>query len=183
MNSPVTPLHPPYRTSGLAIASLVLGILGTGIPAIITGHMARARIRRESGLVGDGFALAGLILGYITTVLIGIAVVLGVIVGLSGGIAESARLQAADAKMREIEAKLETYRMIAGNYPSTTQGLQALVVEPTTDPVPRRWKQQFAVVPVDPWGAAYRYEFDPATGLYTIGSNGPDGIAGTSDDI
>jgi hypothetical protein len=60
------------RTSTLAIISLVSGILGWtlvpwlgSIAAIVTGHMARAEIRRESETVeGDGLAVTGLVLGY-----------------------------------------------------------------------------------------------------------------------
>ncbi len=66
------------QTCGLATASLVLGILSplrfgplTGIPAIICGHQARGKIQRSNGaLTGDGMALAGLILGYISLVFI-----------------------------------------------------------------------------------------------------------------
>lgn len=63
------------KTSGTAIASLVCGILGflsgpiTGIPALITGHIARKKIRNSGGtLAGSGMALTGLILGYTLTV-------------------------------------------------------------------------------------------------------------------
>lgn len=65
------------QTSGKAIASLVLGIcvfiLGflTGIPAIIFGHLAKSDIKKSGGkLQGDGMALAGLILGYVSVVFI-----------------------------------------------------------------------------------------------------------------
>ncbi|MGX5730198.1 DUF4190 domain-containing protein [Pseudoxanthomonas beigongshangi] len=77
---------PARQTSTLAIISLIAGILGwTLLPflgslgAIITGHMARAEIRREpQRLDGDGFAVAGLILGWVSAVLwiIGILVFL-----------------------------------------------------------------------------------------------------------
>ena len=61
------------KTSGMAVASLVLGILSfvmcsvfTGIPAIICGHISRSRIRSSAGtLTGDGLGLAGLIMGYV----------------------------------------------------------------------------------------------------------------------
>ena len=183
MNNPVAPSHTPSRTSGLAVASLVLGIIGAGVPAIICGHMAQARIRRDPSLEGSGFALAGLILGYVTTALLVVIFVLGAVIGFSGGMTAAAREQAAQAKMSEIQAKLESYRIYAGSYPTTAQGLEALVTEPATDPVPRRWQALFNAVPVDPWGAEYVYEFDAATGLYTVGSKGPDGIAGTADDL
>ncbi len=72
-----TPTTPPVKKSGLAIWSLVLGILGLvflifcigplfAIPAVICGHMAYSRIKRSGGaLAGGDFALAGLITGYI----------------------------------------------------------------------------------------------------------------------
>ena len=62
----------PPRTSALAVISLVFGIVGWlpvpvigSIVAIVTGHLARAEIRRDpQGLEGDGLAIAGLVLGY-----------------------------------------------------------------------------------------------------------------------
>lgn len=67
-----TPVVPPRRSSALAVVSLVAGILGWSalpvlgsIVAIITGHLARAEIRRQpETLEGDGLAVAGLVLGY-----------------------------------------------------------------------------------------------------------------------
>lgn len=73
-------------TSGLAIVSLVSGILGWNflpfigsVVAVITGHLARAEIRREpERLEGDGLAVAGLVLGYslILISLIGLALLI-----------------------------------------------------------------------------------------------------------
>ncbi len=72
--------HQP-KTSGLAIASLVLGILGLvlllvclgplfAIPGVICGHLAYSRIKRSGGtMTGNGMALAGLITGYLTIAL------------------------------------------------------------------------------------------------------------------
>ncbi len=64
------------ETNGLAIGSMVLGIVGflgfgfvTSIPAIVLGHIARSQIRKNPRQSGDGMALAGLIMGYIVTVL------------------------------------------------------------------------------------------------------------------
>ncbi len=68
---PVSAVAVEGRNTGMAVASLVLGILSiffcnlTGIPAIITGHIARARIRKMPATYGgSGMALAGLIIGY-----------------------------------------------------------------------------------------------------------------------
>lgn len=81
---PRTAYYPPVPTrpaSGLAIASLVCGVLEfflgvTAIPAVILGHMARAEIR-HTGKSGNGMAVAGLVLGYI-----GIAIFVLIIVAL-----------------------------------------------------------------------------------------------------
>ena len=56
------------RTNVLAIVSLVTSVVGLGIVGIVTGHIARGQIRR-SGEAGDGLALAGLIIGYVVTIL------------------------------------------------------------------------------------------------------------------
>ncbi|MDB6116486.1 MAG: hypothetical protein JWO08_267 [Verrucomicrobiaceae bacterium] len=75
-----------YGTDGTAIASMVLGILSlisgfiTGLPAVLCGHMARSTIRRSGGAYsGDGLAVGGLILGYVTSTLtvIWLALLLG----------------------------------------------------------------------------------------------------------
>jgi hypothetical protein len=70
-------MNQPYRqTSSLAVVSLVMGIVGwTVFPflgslvAIVTGHMARAEIRRQpQALEGDGLAVAGLVLGWLAVI-------------------------------------------------------------------------------------------------------------------
>ena len=86
------------QTSSLAVASLVSGILGwTLLPfvgtvvAIITGHMARAEIRRSNGrLEGDGMAVAGLVLGWVSAALV--LVGLFIVFAFLGGIAWLATL-------------------------------------------------------------------------------------------
>jgi hypothetical protein len=82
----------PIHTSGTAIASMVCGILSwTALPfvaavvAVVCGHIARAEIRRAppGTIEGDGFAVAGLILGYLHLALIA-AIVLFVFAFLGG---------------------------------------------------------------------------------------------------
>ena len=70
------------KTNGMAVASLVLGLVGlvacgfvTGIPAIITGFMGRTRIRESNGAeTGEGLATAGIITGFVGTFLTGLAI-------------------------------------------------------------------------------------------------------------
>ena len=88
--------HPaPRQTSALAITSLVSGILGWtllpflgSIAAVICGHMARAEIRRDPNLDGDGMAVAGLVLGWVS-IAFGVLAILLVIVAILffGGLA------------------------------------------------------------------------------------------------
>jgi hypothetical protein len=65
--SPYGPAYAPVQpTNGLAIASMIVAILGFGPIGAIMGHIARRQIR-ERGEQGDGFALAGIIVGWVTT--------------------------------------------------------------------------------------------------------------------
>ena len=81
------------KTSTLAIVSLVAGILGWtllpwlgSIGAIITGHMARGEIRRSAGTIdGDGFAIAGLVLGWGSVIVTIVGILIAVM--FFGGIA------------------------------------------------------------------------------------------------
>lgn len=73
--------HAPTGTSGLAIGSLVCGILAlfsaglTGLPAVIMGHMSLSRIKSSAGaLGGKGMAIAGLIMGYLGFCITGLAI-------------------------------------------------------------------------------------------------------------
>ena len=80
------------RQNGLALTSMILGICSIvltfgcgigfilGIPAVITGHIAKKQMKEDNLQTGDGMALAGLIIGYIV---IGLAVVTGVVIGLA----------------------------------------------------------------------------------------------------
>ncbi len=78
---PAPAVPAPQGTSGLAIASLICGILSfltaglAGLPAVITGHMSLSAIKKSSGaLKGRGMAIAGLIMGYLGFALIFVAI-------------------------------------------------------------------------------------------------------------
>ena len=71
-----------------------------------------------------------------------------------------------------------------GFFPTTEQGIQALVTPPETDPKPARWYQLFKEVPKDPWHNNYIYRCPGVKnpGGYDLFSAGPDRIADTADD-
>ena len=83
----------PPPTSGLAIASMVLGLIGllaiplvASIAAVICGHLAKSQIRQAAGrLAGDGFAPTGLITGYLG-ILVSLAFVILIVVGISAAV-------------------------------------------------------------------------------------------------
>ena len=83
-----------------------------------------------------------------------------------------------------ISSALKTYKINAGHYPSTEQGLQALVERPTTPPLPEDWVKIADKVPIDPWKNEYRYRCLPegSPNPFELISNGQDGIEGTKDD-
>ena len=128
------------------------------------------------------------------TAMIVIGVVVLVALGAGGyffaqhrlvSLADEGEIQVARADVNKIEAQLQLYRSNSGMYPTQAQGLNALVEEPTEDPLPKRWAQITGEVPVDRWGNEFNYA-RPAVksgGPFDVYSSGPDGKAGTKDDI
>ena len=83
-----------------------------------------------------------------------------------------------------VEGQLQLYESMNGFYPTTEQGLQALVTQPQNDPRPTRWYQLFTDLPKDPWGSNYIYR-NPGqknSGGYDLYSAGPDRQPDTGDD-
>lgn len=80
---------------------------------------------------------------------------------------------------------LQTYYMTNGFYPSTTQGLNALVTAPNGEPKPRRWTQLMESVTKDPWNNDYIYAVPGKRSPkgFDLYSKGPDGIDGSEDDL
>lgn len=114
-----------------------------------------------------------------------IALLLGAAMfGMKGNI-EAARQIRVEQDMVSIKTQLNAYQMLAGRLPTTEQGLKALVEEPRTDPVPKRWTTFFDAVPVDPWNNPYLYlapgKHNPQG--YDLISKGPDQQENTADDI
>jgi general secretion pathway protein G len=85
-----------------------------------------------------------------------------------------------------ISTQLKLYESMNGFFPTTEQGLQALVVQPSTDPQPTRWYQLYKELPKDPWNNTYIY-LNPGRknpngfDLYSAGPNRKDDN-GTGDD-
>ena len=72
---------------------------------------------------------------------------------------DDARKLAVQQDIATIGSALKLYRLDNGKYPTTQQGLQALVQKPTVDPIPSNWKDggYLEKLPADPWGTPYNY--------------------------
>ena len=136
------------------------------------------RRRRRSG----GFTLMEVLL------VLAILVILGSSVGFFMlGAQEKAYKRAAKAQMSTFEQMLLGYKLDVGSYPSTEQGLEALVTQPADA---TKWEGPYAekAIPLDPWANPYQYENSGKSGessreMFTISSWGPDGIQGNDDDV
>jgi general secretion pathway protein G len=93
-----------------------------------------------------------------------------------------ARIVKAKQDIRAIQSALEMYKLDNFVYPTTDQGLAALVTKPTTDPVPPHWKQYLDRLPIDPWEHPYQYLNPGVHGSIDIWSYGPEGPSGGTGD-
>jgi len=111
-----------------------------------------------------------------------------IIIGMLAGIVvpnvmdslDKASIKKARADFNSLQTALKLYRIDNFNYPSTEQGLEALVTKPSLSPVPRNWKDGGYIdsLQKDPWGNEYQY-MSPGEGHeYDIYSLGADGISG-----
>ena len=103
---------------------------------------------------------------------------------------DQAKVTVAQADVNAVASSLEMYRLDNGFYPSTEQGLEGLVREPTGNPEPRSWNPDgyLKKIPQDPWGNPYQYD-QPGTknttsyDLYSLGADGRIGGEGFNADI
>jgi general secretion pathway protein G len=93
-------------------------------------------------------------------------------------------------QIKSLQQALDMYKVANRSYPSTDEGLKALLEKPADEARSVNWDGPYLSeesLPVDPWGNAYRYEFPPTQGknqdVPNIWSAGPDGQDSTEDDI
>ncbi len=91
---------------------------------------------------------------------------------------EQARIVKAKQDILAIQSALDLYKLDNGIYPSTDQGLQALVTKPSSTPVPQNWKSDgyLQKLPTDPWGEPYQYVNDnEKLRIFSFGAKGKTG--------
>jgi len=92
--------------------------------------------------------------------------------------AEEAKVTAAKTDITQLMNSLKLYKLDNGRYPTSDQGLDALVNKPTSGPVSANWKPEVDKLPKDPWGNPYLYANPGAHGEIDVFSYGADGQAG-----
>ena len=124
----------------------------------------------------------------IMVVIVILALLAAVVVPRIVGRTDEARRTTAAVQIRNIESALHLFKLDNGFYPSTEQGLEALVTKPTIGQIPQRWREggYLPKVPKDSWGFAYIYlspgnhgDFD----LISYGNDGEQGGDGNNADV
>jgi general secretion pathway protein G len=128
---------------------------------------------RARKLAASGFTLIELMV-----VLVIIGVLAALIVPNVLERADDARVSAARADVNMLMQQLKLYRLDNQRYPTTEQGLQALVAKPTAGPIPPNWKTYLDKLPNDPWGRPYQYLSPGIKGEVDVMSFGADGQQG-----
>lgn len=113
-----------------------------------------------------------------------IVILLGLAINKMGNPTGFAKTTAVRADIQSIGTQLMQYEAMNGFYPTTEQGLQALVSQAESEPRPQRWYQFLKEVPKDPWGTPYVYRCPGIKNpnKYDLYSAGPDRQPDTADD-
>ncbi|MBW8191259.1 type II secretion system major pseudopilin GspG [Neiella marina] len=133
-------------------------------------------------------AQAGFTLLEVMVVIVILGVMASMVVPQLMDKSEKAATQKAVSDIGKLEEILEMYRLDNHRYPTTEQGLEALVSEPTSDPIPRNYPSKGYVrrLENDPWGNPYLY-LSPGENsdvdIYTLGADGEEGGEGNNADI
>lgn len=124
-------------------------------------------------------ALSGFTFIEVLVVLIILALIAGIVGTQLLGEAEKARIDATRVQIKSLQTSLDLYRLHNASYPSTEQGLDALMFQPTVGILPRNWQGPYLngnAVPTDSWSGPFVYSSDGQD--YTIFSYGSDGLEG-----
>lgn len=127
-------------------------------------------------------AQAGFTLLEVMVVVVIIAIMAAAIGPKLLGNIEKASISRAKTDIKSIVSMLQLYKAENYVYPSTDQGLEALVKKPEGDPEPKNWRQLNDKTPLDPWENPYKYLSPGSHGEIDVYSFGPDGIQ-SEDDI
>ena len=123
-------------------------------------------------------AQKGFTLIELMVVVVILAVLAGLVVPNLMDRPDEARIVKAKQDISAVSSALKLYKLDNFVYPTTDQGLEALVKAPTDEPVPKNWKNLLDSVPVDPWGNPYLYLAPGEHGAFDLFTYGADGVDG-----
>ena len=146
---------------------------------------------RRKHAVSPSLARSGLTLLELMIVLIILVMLFSIAGPRLLGSQKKASIRLTKAQIGNFESALKMYYADMRSYPSTDEGLNALINAPSDENKARNWDSEGylddEVIPADPWGNAYAYEYvgaqDGGRDFPRIRSLGPDGQANTEDDI
>ena len=185
---------PQAKTSGPAIASLVLGILGfftvslTAIPAIIFGVVALMKIGKSAGrLKGNGLAVAGICVS-VASIIIFLAVLAALVVTKVASKIDQARVTTTIANMRNLHVAVNQFKMDTGRFPVEEEGLRALIEQPADV---TGWELggylETTDIPKDGWNRDFIYGLNLEGGkpfvIKSLGADGEEGGEGYDADL
>ncbi|MCF2859597.1 type II secretion system major pseudopilin GspG [Pseudoalteromonas sp. SMS1] len=121
----------------------------------------------------------------VMVVLVIIGMIMSIVAPNIIGNQEQAAIDKARLDITQIESAMKIYKLQNKRFPTTEQGLDALVEKTTIDPVPKRFPDGGFLneLPLDPWDNPYQLVSPGEIGKVDIFSMGPDGEVGTEDDI
>lgn len=146
--------------------------------AQIRSSFAPKLLQNKTGPAAKRLAQAGFTLIELMVVVVILAVLAGLVVPNLMERPEEARLVKAKQDISSISSALKLYKLDNFVYPTTDQGLEALVNEPTIEPLPKNWKPLLDSVPTDPWGNPYLYLSPGEHGAFDLFTYGADGMEG-----
>jgi general secretion pathway protein G len=129
--------------------------------------------------------------GFTLIEIMAVVLIIGMLSGIVGFAVfqqvDKARVVTAKTQIARLESSLELYNMDNGHFPTSEQGLEALISEPTTAPEPMNYQPggylKGGQLPLDPWGNEFQYESPGANNenSYDLWSFGRDGVPGGED--
>ena len=154
--------------------------VGLHAERVTNGKKYRAFLKPHHRSAIRLFGDAGFTFIEIMVVVAILAILAALIVPKIAGRSDDARRTAAKVQIRNIEGALQLYKLDNSVYPTTEQGLKALVEKPSIGTLPKNWKSggYLAKVPNDPWGTPYKYFSPSQRGEFEIVSLGGDSEPG-----
>ena len=186
MEQEVTLWHMVLWFLKIIILAFVVGIPFLVITVLISRAFYAKFLRRVEQKLEEKYSReksGGFTLIEVLVVLIILGLLAAIIVPRVAGRADEAKIEQTKIQLKALKDALEMYKLDNGMYPTTEQGLKALVEKPSSPPEPPRWRQYLDKVPKDAWDRDFIYISPGVNRPYELRSRGPDGEEGTDDDI